>query len=91
MLYGSAYASEPKSRLAKMLVEAAGEDTYKRVFFTNAGAESNENAIKMARMVTGRTKIFSFIEAITERHSDLPMLPVTGEDLRQRSEAPMDL
>ena len=30
-----AYASEPKSMLAKMLVEAAGADTYKRVFFTN--------------------------------------------------------
>lgn len=28
-----AYASEPKSMLAKMLVEAAGADTYKRVFF----------------------------------------------------------
>lgn len=54
-----AYASEPKSKLAKMLVEAAGEDTYKRVFFTNGGADANENAIKMARMVTGRTKIFS--------------------------------
>ena len=44
-----AYASEPKSMLAKMLVEAAGADTYKRVFFTNGGAESNENAIKMAK------------------------------------------
>ncbi len=54
-----AYASEPKSVLAKMLTEVAGSDTYKRVFFTNGGAESNENAIKMARMVTGRTKIFS--------------------------------
>ena len=54
-----AYASEPKSVLAKKLVELAGSDTYKRVFFTNGGAESNENAIKMARMVTGRTKIFS--------------------------------
>ena len=54
-----AYASEPKSKLAKLLVEAAGEDTYGRVFFTNGGAESNENAFKMARMVTGRTKIFS--------------------------------
>lgn len=54
-----AYASEPKSVLAKKLVELAGADTYKRVFFTNGGAESNENAIKMARMVTGRTKIFS--------------------------------
>ena len=54
-----AYASEPKSKLAKMLVEAAGADHFKRVFFTNGGAESNENAIKMARMVTGRTKVFS--------------------------------
>ncbi len=54
-----AYASEPKSTLAKMLVEVAGEDHFARVFFTNGGAESNENAIKMARMVTGRTKIFS--------------------------------
>lgn len=54
-----AYASEPKSKLAKLLVDIAGADTYQRVFFTNGGAESNENAIKMARMVTGRTKIFS--------------------------------
>lgn len=63
-----AYASEPKSTLAKMLVEAAGSDTYKRVFFTNGGADSNENAIKMARMVTGRTKIFLVIEAIMDQH-----------------------
>lgn len=54
-----AYASEPKSRLAQMLVRVAGEEHFSRVFFTNGGAESNENAIKMARMVTGRTKIFS--------------------------------
>lgn len=54
-----AYASEPKSRLAKMIVDIAGADTYQRVFFTNAGADANENAIKMARMVTGRSKIFS--------------------------------
>lgn len=54
-----AYASEPKSRLAKMLVDVADPDFYQRVFFTNGGADSNENAIKMARMVTGRPKIFS--------------------------------
>lgn len=60
-----AYASEPKSMLAKMLVEAAETDTFKRVFFTNGGAESNENAIKMARMVTGRTKIFSCYHGAT--------------------------
>lgn len=54
-----AYATEAKSTLAKKLVELAGADTYQRVFFANGGADSNENAIKMARMVTGRTKIFS--------------------------------
>lgn len=54
-----AYSTEPKSRLAKLLVEVAGADTYQRVFFTNAGADANENAIKMARMVTGRAKVFS--------------------------------
>ncbi len=54
-----AYASEPKGQLAKKLVEVAGKEHFARVFFTNGGAESNENAIKMARMVTGRTKIFS--------------------------------
>jgi len=54
-----AYATEHKSILAKKLVELAGADHYQRVFFTNGGADSNENAIKMARMYTGRTKIFS--------------------------------
>jgi taurine--2-oxoglutarate transaminase len=84
-----AYASEPKSKLAKMLVEAAGADHFKRVFFTNGGAESNENAIKMARMVTG--KYSHAIEAIMAQHSVLPMLPVTGEDLPQKSAVQTDL
>lgn len=53
------YATEAKSKLAQMVVQAAGDDHFKRVFFTNGGADANENAIKMARIVTGRTKIFS--------------------------------
>lgn len=53
------YATEPKSKLAKMLVDIAGNHAYSKVFFTNAGADANENAIKMARLVTGRSKIFS--------------------------------
>ena len=34
-------------------------DNMGKVFFTNGGADANENAIKMARMYTGRQKIFS--------------------------------
>ncbi len=52
------YASEPRALLAKKIIELL-PDNMGKVFFTNAGADSNENAIKMARMFTGRNKVFS--------------------------------
>ncbi|SLM65144.1 MULTISPECIES: aspartate aminotransferase family protein [Dickeya] len=33
--------------------------TFNKVFFTNAGADANENAIRMARLFTGREKVLS--------------------------------
>lgn len=53
-----AYASAPRSELAKMLVDLA-PDNMKKVFFTCGGSDANEAAINMARTVTGRSKIFS--------------------------------
>ena len=55
---GPSYAAEPRSALAKMIIDLL-PDSFGKVFFTNAGAESNENAIKMARMFTGRNKVLS--------------------------------
>lgn len=55
---GPSYAAEPRSELAEMIVNLL-PDTFGKVFFTNAGADANENAIKIARMYTGRKKIFS--------------------------------
>ena len=52
------YGAEPRAKLAKKIVRLM-PDNMAKVFFTNAGAEANENAIKMARMVTGRFKVFS--------------------------------
>ncbi len=52
------FASASKSALARKITEYAPSNM-KKVFFTCGGAESNEHAIKMARMVTGRYKIFS--------------------------------
>ncbi|MGN1114167.1 MAG: aminotransferase class III-fold pyridoxal phosphate-dependent enzyme [Oscillospiraceae bacterium] len=52
------YGSEPRSKLAKMVVDLM-PDNMGKVFFTNGGADANENAIKIARMYTGRNKIFS--------------------------------
>ncbi len=52
------YASEPRSKLAEMIVDLL-PDTFGKVFFTNGGADANENAVKIARMYTGRNKVFS--------------------------------
>lgn len=55
---GPSYAAESRSTLAKMLIDRL-PDSFGKIFFTNAGADANENAIKIARMYTGRKKIFS--------------------------------
>ena len=52
------YASEPRGKLARMILDLM-PDNMGKVFFANAGADANENAIKIARMYTGRNKIFS--------------------------------
>jgi taurine--2-oxoglutarate transaminase len=47
-----------KRELARALLEIAGPG-FTKVFFTLGGAEANENAIKIARLVTGRYKTLS--------------------------------
>ncbi|MGO9178318.1 MAG: aminotransferase class III-fold pyridoxal phosphate-dependent enzyme [Candidatus Limnocylindrales bacterium] len=49
-------ASEPRALLGRKLAEILPGDLDK-VFFTNGGAEANENAIKLARQYSGRHKI----------------------------------
>jgi taurine--2-oxoglutarate transaminase len=49
-------ATEPRARLGAKLAELAPGDI-DVFFFTNGGAEAVENAIKIARSVTGRQKI----------------------------------
>jgi taurine--2-oxoglutarate transaminase len=53
---GPPMATEPRSTLARMLAEITPGDLTMS-FFTNGGAEANENAIKLARWYTGRHKI----------------------------------
>ena len=50
---GPAYAAESRATLGKMIIDLL-PDNFGKVFFTNAGADANENAIKIARMYTGR-------------------------------------
>ena len=52
------FSCDVRSEAARKLVEISGLEGSK-VFFTNAGAEANENAIKLAKAYTGKWKIFS--------------------------------
>jgi taurine--2-oxoglutarate transaminase len=49
-------ATEPRARLGAKLAAITPGDI-ETFFFTNGGAEANENAIRVARVVTGRHKI----------------------------------
>jgi taurine---2-oxoglutarate transaminase len=51
-------ATEPRARLGARLAELTPGDI-DVFFFTNGGAEANENAIKIARAYTGRHKILA--------------------------------
>jgi taurine--2-oxoglutarate transaminase len=51
-------ATEPRARLGQKLAELMPGDI-DVAFFTNGGAEANENAIKLARQFTGRHKILA--------------------------------
>jgi len=51
-------ATEPRARLGAKLAEITPGDI-DTFFFTNGGAEANENAIKIARLFTGRHKVLA--------------------------------
>jgi taurine--2-oxoglutarate transaminase len=53
------HASEARGEAATRLA-ALAPDGMEKVFFTNGGADANENAIRMARLHTGRSKVLSF-------------------------------
>ena len=55
---GPGYSVDVRSEAAQRIVELSGLEGAK-VFFTNAGAEANENAIKYAKAYTGKWKVFS--------------------------------
>lgn len=59
IFYSNLVYNDARASAAKKLVETAPEPLTK-TFFVNSGTEANENAMKIARMLTGRTKIISF-------------------------------
>lgn len=74
------YGSEPRGELAKKIIELM-PDNMGKVFFTNGGADANENAVKIARMFTGRPKVLSRYRSY--HGSTFGAGSLTGEPRRQ--------
>ena len=69
LFYSNLVYSEIRGRAAEKLVSIAPDELTK-VFFCNSGTEANENAMRMARMATGRSKIVSFTGGFHGRTAD---------------------
>ena len=80
------FANDARSEAARLIAELAPGDLDK-VFFTNGGAEANENAIRMARLHTGRHKVLA---AYRSYHgATAGAITLTGDPRRWPSEPGM--
>ncbi|MEM3394146.1 MAG: aminotransferase class III-fold pyridoxal phosphate-dependent enzyme [Candidatus Methanomethylicia archaeon] len=69
---------KPYVELAEKLVKMAPGKSEKQILFMNSGSEATDNAVKIARQVTGRPYIVSFENSFHGRGSMLA-LALTGK------------
>jgi acetylornithine aminotransferase/acetylornithine/N-succinyldiaminopimelate aminotransferase len=69
LFYSNLVYSSARARAAEKLVSIA-PDALTKTFFCNSGTEANENAMRMARMSTGREKIITFSGGFHGRTAD---------------------
>lgn len=69
LFYSNLVYSEARARAAEKLVSIA-RASLSKAFFCNSGTEANENAMRMARMATGRPNIVTFSGGFHGRTSD---------------------
>ncbi len=69
LFYSNLVYSDARARAAEKLVSIAPESLTK-AFFCNSGTEANENAMRMARMATGRENIITFSGGFHGRTAD---------------------
>jgi acetylornithine/N-succinyldiaminopimelate aminotransferase len=69
LFYSNLVYSELRAKVSKKLVSVSPTSLTK-AFFCNSGTEANENAMRIARMATGREKIVSFSGGFHGRTAD---------------------
>ncbi len=77
------FANDARSEAARLITELAPGDL-NMVFFTNGGAEATENAIRMARLHTGRQKILTMYRSY--HGSTSGAIAITGDPRRWPNE-----
>ncbi len=80
------FANDARSEAARLITEVAPEGLNK-VFFTNGGAEANENAVRMARLHTGRSKVLATYRSY--HGATAGAITMTGDPRRWASEPAM--
>jgi len=66
LFYSNATYNSTRAKAAEKIISQTKNDYY-QVFLVNSGAEANENAIKLARALSGRTEVISSSEAFHGR------------------------
>src|SRR5256886_8539865 len=79
LFYSNLVYSEARARAAERLVSIAPE-LLTKAFFCNSGTEANENAMRMARMATGREKIITFSGGFHGRTADAIIATFLGKN-----------
>lgn len=69
LFYSNLVYSEIRAQAAEKLISVAPKSLTK-AFFCNSGTEANENAMRMARMATGREKVITFSGGFHGRTAD---------------------
>ena len=69
LFYSNLVYSELRAKVSEKLVSVSPE-TLTKAFFCNSGTEANENAMRMARLTTGRERVISFSGSFHGRTAD---------------------
>ena len=77
------FANDVRTEAARLVADHA-PGRLDRVFFTNGGAEANENAVRMARLHTGRQKVLATYRSY--HGATAAAITLTGEPRRWPSE-----
>ena len=90
LFYSNLVYSETRARAAKKLADVSPASLTK-VFFCNSGTEANENAMRMARLSTGRQNVITFSGGFHGRTADAISATFLGSIVSSANQTSQDI